>query len=371
MKQLTSLYVKGSLYVNNKEVALKEALTALEQALTAEIAKKQDILGISAKYNKDTSVVASMADITDAIAGVTQFSYEIVPSLPAQGVVGRIYLVKASAEDAVYSEYLWIGDKFEEFGPKIDLSPYLLASTAASTYETKANVATIKSDLEGAIATKANQADFAAFQTTVSNTYETKTDAATKKSELETAISKKADQTALEGFQTTVSTTYETKADAATKKSDLETAISKKADQTALEGFQTTVADTYQTKEAAAADKSALETEIAKKANTADVAATYETKADAAQMKSDLEDAISTASVHSFTATNPTLTPSDGVVTWVVTHNLDSQAVAVAVFEGTDLVGVEVSVTTANSVTLKWNADAEVSAGSFKVVVIK
>ena len=371
MKQLTSLYVKGNLYVNNKEVALKEALTALEQALTAEIAKKQDILGISAKYNKDTSVVASMADITEAIAGVTQFSYEVVESLPSQGVVGRIYLVKASAEDAVYSEYLWIGDKFEEFGPKIDLSPYLLASTAASTYETIANVSAIKGELEAAIATKASQDDFTAFQGTVASTYETKTDAATKKSEIDSAIATKANQSDFTAFQGTVASTYETKADATTKKGEIDAAIETKANQSDFTAFQTTVADTYQTKEAAAADKSALETEIAKKANTADVAATYETKADAAQMKSDLEDAISTASVHSFTATNSTLTPSDGVVTWVVTHNLDSQAVAVAVFEGTDLVGVEVSITTANSVTLKWNADAEVAAGSFKVVVIK
>ncbi len=65
--------------------------------------------------------------ITNAIAGVTQFDYSIVTSLPATGKKGTIYLVANSGTgNNVYDEYLWLNDKWELFGTtQVDLTGYL------------------------------------------------------------------------------------------------------------------------------------------------------------------------------------------------------------------------------------------------------
>ena len=73
------------------------------------------------------------ASISAAIAGVTQFDYEIVEELPEEGVKGTIYLVlyAEGTEGDVYQEFIWIdGDpegSFETLGftNEIDLSDYV------------------------------------------------------------------------------------------------------------------------------------------------------------------------------------------------------------------------------------------------------
>lgn len=53
--------------------------------------------------------------IANAVAGVTQISYQIVTSLPATGAAGTIYLIKDNTKNA-YKEYIWITDKYELLG---------------------------------------------------------------------------------------------------------------------------------------------------------------------------------------------------------------------------------------------------------------
>lgn len=55
--------------------------------------------------------------ISTAIAGVTQFNYSIVSSLPTTGVKGTIYLVANSGTNPnIYDEYIYVNDKFEKLG---------------------------------------------------------------------------------------------------------------------------------------------------------------------------------------------------------------------------------------------------------------
>lgn len=56
--------------------------------------------------------------ISTAIAGVTQFDYEVVASLPASGVKGTIYLVAAGSGSNTYNEYIWVNNQFESLGPQ-------------------------------------------------------------------------------------------------------------------------------------------------------------------------------------------------------------------------------------------------------------
>lgn len=68
--------------------------------------------------------------ITNAIAGVTSITYNVVTALPASGENGVIYLVAHSHGDKdAYDEYIWTGTSFEKLGnTDIDLSGYMLKS---------------------------------------------------------------------------------------------------------------------------------------------------------------------------------------------------------------------------------------------------
>ena len=83
------------------------------------------------------------AAIASAIAGVTQFDYELVETLPAEGEKGVIYLVPNSGSGSnLYNEYIWIvvsgTGKFELLGQRdLDLSSYLVNT------DVKVNTATL------------------------------------------------------------------------------------------------------------------------------------------------------------------------------------------------------------------------------------
>ena len=67
--------------------------------------------------------------INTAIAGVTQFDYQIVSSLPATGTKGTIYLVAngASGTDE-YDEYVYVNNAWEKLG-----SSFTLPTASSST----------------------------------------------------------------------------------------------------------------------------------------------------------------------------------------------------------------------------------------------
>ena len=77
--------------------------------------------------NRYTKAAADSA-IASAIAGVTQFDYQVVDELPASGTKGIIYLVPNSGSGTnLYNEYIWIvveeTGHFELFGAReIDIS---------------------------------------------------------------------------------------------------------------------------------------------------------------------------------------------------------------------------------------------------------
>lgn len=68
--------------------------------------------------------------VNNALADMTGIKFEIVDSLPTQGIVGTIYLVKSNTSDTndVYDEYFWVAStqKYEFMGTTSpDLSNYL------------------------------------------------------------------------------------------------------------------------------------------------------------------------------------------------------------------------------------------------------
>jgi hypothetical protein len=68
---------------------------------------------------------------------------------------------------------------------------------------------------------------------------------------------------------------------------------------------------------------------------------------------------------------NGSLTPSAGIVTWTVSHSLDTSDVTVQMRDASSnaVVEADIVITNANTVTVSWNAAATVSADSYRVVV--
>lgn len=68
--------------------------------------------------------------IQDALADITGIDFQVVQSLPAEGVKGVIYLLANSGTAPnVYDEYIWVNNAFEKIGTTaVDLSGYVQAS---------------------------------------------------------------------------------------------------------------------------------------------------------------------------------------------------------------------------------------------------
>jgi hypothetical protein len=73
-----------------------------------------------------------------------------------------------------------------------------------------------------------------------------------------------------------------------------------------------------------------------------------------------------------YSANNTSLTPSAGVVTWTVTHNIGTLDVTVQMrdLSNNALVEADVVVTSTNVVTISWISSSTVSADSYRVVVV-
>ena len=73
-----------------------------------------------------------------------------------------------------------------------------------------------------------------------------------------------------------------------------------------------------------------------------------------------------------YTTSNPALTVSSGVCTWTVTHNLASNKVGVHIYNATSgkEIIADVVRTSTNVVTIKLNSSADITAGTYDVVVI-
>lgn len=86
----------------------------------------------TAAAGTNTTQIATTAFVKNAvdtaIAGVTQFDFQVVTSLPTTGVKGVIYLVAHShGTGDAYDEYIWTGSAYEKIGnTDIDLSGYML-----------------------------------------------------------------------------------------------------------------------------------------------------------------------------------------------------------------------------------------------------
>lgn len=78
-------------------------------------------------YGKLISPSLLKSIVTNAVAGVTQISYQVVTSLPATGETGVIYLIAHShGTGDGYDEYIWLGSAYEKIGnTDVDLSGYL------------------------------------------------------------------------------------------------------------------------------------------------------------------------------------------------------------------------------------------------------
>lgn len=132
---ITSIEVNGHKMVVTKEITVPTAEALAEVKTTADAAMPKAggafIGPITVSAPSENMNPATKQYVDEAIAGVTQFNYEIVPELPETGVKGTIYLVPKTTEKVQngYDEYLWLSkdgtESFECIGNlDIDLSGY-------------------------------------------------------------------------------------------------------------------------------------------------------------------------------------------------------------------------------------------------------
>ena len=87
--------------------------------LTDVLGDKQDALVFNTAYNSVSNKVATMADITTALGGISSFSFEIVQALPQSDIsTSKIYLVakQTAGTNQVYTEYAYVNNGWEIIG---------------------------------------------------------------------------------------------------------------------------------------------------------------------------------------------------------------------------------------------------------------
>jgi hypothetical protein len=104
----------------------------------------------TATAGSNTAQIATTAyvknELEQAIAGVTQFRFSVVESLPSTGEVGIIYLIKHIHSDSgdAYDEYIWLDTTktFEKIGnTDVDLSGYVQSSEMKAMSNTEVQTA--------------------------------------------------------------------------------------------------------------------------------------------------------------------------------------------------------------------------------------
>lgn len=128
--------------INKPDLTIYAEKTQVSTEINSAVADKVTETQMNTAINNATSNKATTTQvnnaINDAIKGVTQFDYQVVESIPSEGVKGTIYLVaNTGTEENIYDEYLFINNKFEKIGTtEIDLSGYVkIIDLAAITNE--------------------------------------------------------------------------------------------------------------------------------------------------------------------------------------------------------------------------------------------
>lgn len=130
----------------------------------------------------------TLADL--GLTGIYKFKGSVATKsdLPTSGVsVGDVYDVKD-----IGSNFAWTGTDWDDLGPLIDLTPYLLKSDAETTYATKGEIPNLapyllKSDADATYATKSEIPNLTPYllKSEASTTYATKSEIPTLTSQLD------------------------------------------------------------------------------------------------------------------------------------------------------------------------------------------
>lgn len=83
----------------------------------------------------------------------------------------------------------------------------------------------------------------------------------------------------------------------------------------------------------------------------------------------ELVDAVNETVSSFYTATNPALTPVEGVVTWTVTHNLGTEQVHCSLYENDNLVVFDLNIISENQVSVSFMSDVNIEAGTHKILI--
>lgn len=81
-------------------------------------------------------------------------------------------------------------------------------------------------------------------------------------------------------------------------------------------------------------------------------------------------DAVNEQLNTSYTEKNPLLTTVEGVCTWTVTHNLETENVSCTIYQDDSEVMAEIEITSDNVVTIKINSSSNITAETYSVLIL-
>ena len=71
-----------------------------------------------------------------------------------------------------------------------------------------------------------------------------------------------------------------------------------------------------------------------------------------------------------YSENNPTLISSEGLCTWTVTHNLGTENINYSIYEGSNSIIADVSITSENAITVTFNSSSNIAKDTYSIVVI-
>ena len=155
---------------DNAEVNIIESISVAGNAL--EVTDKAVSITFDAVYDASTTsenalqhkaIATVIEDLRGKISEIPKFRIEVVETLPKEGELAVVYLVKETGEETnnLYEEYVWTGSAFELLGrQELDLTDYITSSELAEELKPYATTTEVENTLKSYVTDASLKADY-------------------------------------------------------------------------------------------------------------------------------------------------------------------------------------------------------------------
>ena len=161
LAKLDAIESGAQVNVIEKVVVAGSELTPADKTVSITFDSVYDASTSSENALQHKAIAAVIEDLRGKISEIPKFRIEVVETLPEEGELAVVYLVKETVEETnnLYEEYVWTGSVFELLGrQELDLTDYITSDELATELLPYAKTSDVNSTLE-AYALKADYLD--------------------------------------------------------------------------------------------------------------------------------------------------------------------------------------------------------------------